>query len=79
MDDALPYRLAVMMLVYRHGLNERSCAAVLKLNWPDGFFVPAALRDYCIGAAWSIGCENGLSVCGAGGLYPSDECGLTVL
>ena len=35
--------------------------------------------DYCIAAVpsrWDIG---GANVCGAGGRYPSDECGLTVL
>jgi len=35
--------------------------------WPDGYFVPAGLRDYCIGAPWSRCCGTGLMACGAGG------------
>ena len=48
-------------------------------GWPDGFFGPAAQRGYCIGAPRSSGGGNGLNACGAGGRYPSDECGLRVL
>ena len=48
-------------------------------HWPDGFFGPAAQRGYCIGAPRSSGGGNGLNACGAGGRYPSDECGLRVL
>jgi hypothetical protein len=39
------------------------------IDWADGLKTKA----------WSSGVRNGFIVCGAGGLYPSDECGRTVL
>jgi hypothetical protein len=36
-------------------------------------------RDYCIGNISSRWFVTGMNVCGAGGRYPSAECGLIVL
>ena len=37
------------------------------------------IRDYCIVSISSRWFVTGANVCGAGGRYPSVECGLTVL
>lgn len=37
------------------------------------------VRDYCIVSISSRWFVTGANVCGAGGRYPSAECGLTVL
>lgn len=47
--------------------------------WPDRFSVPGEVRDYCMFGGWSRLGGIGAMVCGAGGLYPSAECGRRVL
>ena len=42
-------------------------------------FLNQRVRDYCIGMISSRWWAEGANVCGAGGRYPSAECGLTVL
>ncbi len=52
---------------------------LLRWDWPDRYFVLAVMRDYCMGSLPSRGVRFGAIVTGAGGLYPSTECGRFVL
>ena len=46
--------------------------------WPDRYFVPGRMRDYCMFDVPSR-VSGGTMVTGAGGRYPRAECGRRVL
>ena len=61
---------------FQHGDTRAQYDSIF--NWPDRYFVPDAMRDYCMIAVPS-NAGSGAMVTGAGGRYPSAECGLRVL
>ena len=71
-----------MLRVAYLGKHRRQVLACFDAQWPDfdlTDFLNQRDREYCIGMISSRWWADGANVCGAGGRYPSAECGLIVL